>query len=198
MKVLHGFVVVVMLGYPLLVYAGLRLLHPRTLAVTLGAVLLIREIAQMRRGRPSPLLLPVLLIGGVLVGAALLNEGRLFLFVPVLINAALLISFGRTLVVGPSMVESLARRRFGTVPPEHVDYCRRVTQIWCAFFLANSALILSLALWAPLEYWALYTGVIAYVLVGTVFAAEMTYRSWRFRRYAGDVTDVFFRRLFPP
>jgi hypothetical protein len=36
------------------------------------------------------------------------------------------------------------------------------------------------------------------VLVGALFAVEMTYRAWRFRRYEGDVTDVVFRRVFPP
>jgi len=46
--------------------------------------------------------------------------------------------------------------------------------------------------------WTLYTGLLAYLLVGAVFAGELTYRAWRFRRYDGDVTDVFLRRLFPP
>jgi uncharacterized membrane protein len=188
----------VVIGYPLLVYGGLQVLPPRWMAVALGGALLAREIARVRRGGPSPLLLPLTLIGAVLALALVFNEGTFFLFVPALVNVALFVSFARTLRGGPSMVESLARRRFGHVPDAHLGYCRRVTEVWSAFFVVNSAVILWLALRASLESWTIYTGVVAYVLVGLLFAAEMTYRAWRFRRYEGDVTDVLFRRLFPP
>lgn len=198
MKAARLIVPAVVVGYPLLVYGGLQVLQPRWMALALGAALLTREIVASRRGVSSPLLLPTALVGGIFGLALVFNERRVFLFVPVLVNGALFVSFARTLRGGPSMVESLARRRFGHVPPEHVGYCRRVTEVWCAFFVVNSALILWLALSAPIEYWTLYTGLIAYVLVGALFAVEMTYRAWRFRRYEGDVTDVVFRRVFPP
>ena len=195
---MQGIVVGVLLIYPLIVYAGLRLLEPRALAVGLGLVLLLREVARSQRGHTSPLLAPLILIGAVLALAMIFNEGRFFLFVPVLVNLALLVPFAQSLAVGPSMVERFASRRAGPIPPEHVGYCRRVTQVWCAFFVANAAVIVALALWAPVACWALYTGLLAYLLVGALFVAELTYRSWRFRRYHGDVTDVLFRRLFPP
>jgi uncharacterized membrane protein len=187
-----------MIGYPFLVYGGLRLLQPRWLALALGGALLLREIGRSRGGAFSPLLVPLVLVGTVLALAMVFNEGRFFLFVPVLVNVALLVSFARTLIAGPSMVESLARRRFGHVPLEHLGYCRRVTEVWCVFFVLNSGVILWLALRGPLEHWVLYTGLVAYLLMGALFTAEMTYRAWRFRRYQGEVTDVFFRRLFPP
>ena len=198
MKAVKLVVPAVVVGYPLLVYGGLRFLQPRWVALALGAALLARELAGFRRGVSSPLVLPIVLVGGIFGLALVFNEGRFFLFVPILVNAALFVSFARTLLAGPSMVESLARRRFGHVPPEHAGYCRRVTEVWCAFFAVNSAVILWLALRAPLAYWALYTGLIAYVLMGALFTAELTYRAWRFRRYEGDVTDVVFRRVFPP
>ena len=198
MKATKAVAAVMVVGYPFLVYGGLRFVQPRWLALAVGAVLLIRELSRRRRGLPSPLVLPVLLVGGILGLATIFNEGRFFLFVPVLINAALFVSFARTLWAGPPMVETLARRRFGQLPPEHLPYCRRVTEVWCAFFVVNGGIILWLALRAPIEHWALYTGLVAYVLMGVLFAAEATYRAWRFRRYEGDVTDVIFRRVFPP
>lgn len=185
-------------GYPFLVYGGLRLLQPRWLALALGGALLLREISRSRNGGPSPLLLPFVLVGGVLGLAMIFNEHRFFLFVPVLINVALFVSFARTLVTGRPMVESLARRRFAHFPPEHIAYCRRVTEVWCAFFLVNTGVIFWLAWQASVAQWTLYTGLVAYVLVGALFTAEMTYRAWRFRDYQGEVTDVLFRRLFPP
>jgi hypothetical protein len=34
--------------------------------------------------------------------------------------------------------------------------------------------------------------------MGLLFAIEMFYRHWRFRRYVGLPTDVLFKKLFPP
>jgi uncharacterized membrane protein len=42
--------------------------------------------------------------------------------------------------------------------------------------VANGLLALGLALWASVEAWALYTGLIAYVLMGTLFGGEWLYR----------------------
>ena len=116
----------------------------------------------MRRGAKA------LLILGVSIPAALFDDGRLFLFVPVLINAALLVAFGRTLVNGPSMVETFARLRGRNLSTEEVVYCRIVTGVWCPFLALNGAVTLWLALYASLAWWTLYTGVLSYVLIATL------------------------------
>ena len=43
----------------------------------------------------------------------------------------------------------------------------------------------------------LYTGVIAYVLMGLLFAAELVVRSWRFHNFSGAFAEPLLRRLFP-
>ncbi len=187
--------------YPLLIYVGLRFLTPRALAGVVTVVLVMRVGRRfLRRDRPP--LSPLLVLGGlvalVLGSAAVLNEGRFFLFVPSLINFALLIAFARTLGGGPSMIETLARLQYKRLAPGGSVYCRRVTLVWCGFFALNGAFILWLALWGSLASWTLYTGVLAYVLVGVILTVELVYRSWRFRHYEGAITDAFFRRIFPP
>lgn len=189
------------LSYPFLIYAGLDLVGPRALAVVVAVILLAG-------GALTPTLASVahvswlMLAAAVLLGAAilagLLNDGRLFLFVPVLLNGALLIAFGRTLVKGPSIVEIFARLRGRSLPANEVLYCRLVTGIWCVVFVLNGALTLALALYASLAWWTLYTGALSYVLIGIVFATELVYRYWRFRPYDGSITDPLFRRIFPP
>lgn len=188
-------------AYPLLVYGGLRLLEPRTLALSLGAFFLARGVLRWRRGGQAPvvpLALPFALLLLIVALAAIFNEGRFFLFVPVLINAALLVTFARTLLAGPSMVESLARLQHASLDAEAVLYCRRVTRVWCVFFLLNGGVILWLAVSGELAQWTAYTGGVAYVLMGMLFTAEFTYRTWRFRRYEGGLLDPVFRRIFPP
>jgi uncharacterized membrane protein len=187
--------------YPLIVYAALRTQQVRAVALFLGALLALRLLdAARRRDRQaaSVVAAPVVAVGGVVALAGILNDGRLFLFVPVLVNLTLLVTFARTLGRGPSMIEALARLQYGTLAPGAEAYCRRVTVVWCAFFAANIAIISTLALTDRLSAWTLYTGLLAYVLMGVLFTVELTYRSWRFRHYSGAATDVVFRRLFPP
>ncbi len=187
--------------YPLVVYAGLRTQRVRGVALLLGALLALRLLeAARRRDRHAAAVVaaPIVAVGAVVAAGAILNDGRLFLFIPVLVNLTLLVTFARTLGRGPSMVEALARVQYGALAPGAAPYCRRVTVVWCAFFVANITIISTLALTGRLSAWTLYTGVVAYLLMGGLFAVELTYRSWRFRHYSGAATDVVFRRLFPP
>lgn len=119
-----------------------------------------------------------LLLAGLAVGANALLPLKLY---PVLVNGALLMAFGYSLAAPPSMVERLARLREPDFPPAAVAYARRVTQVWCVFFVFNGALALGTALWASEAVWSLYTGVIAYLLMGALFGAEFLFRL-RFKR----------------
>jgi len=185
--------------YPVLIYAGLTLVRPRTLAIILAVLLLAHGVVTWRQGGLAQVsrlvLLPVVV---VLLLAALFNQGQLFLLVPVLINLVLLTVFGRTLLWGPPMVETFARLRGRELPDEEVVYCRVVTTLWCLFFALNGGVTLWLALGATLAWWTFYTGVVSYALLGILFAAELVYRYWRFRPYDGSMTDPLFRGIFPP
>ena len=81
--------------------------------------------------------------GLVLVGlAALLDEADWMLWYPVLVNASLLSVFGASLFSGMPVVERLARLglRGKPLPPEGVAYTRRVTAVWCGFFVVNGSI----------------------------------------------------------
>jgi len=187
--------------YPVLVYAGLSYFQPRTLALALGTGVLARIlfVARLREGVDlGRLLLAPVAVAAVLVVTAVLNEGRLFLFVPALVNAALLASFGVTLRRGPSMIETFALLQVDDLSEAERRYAVKVTRVWCAFFLANGGIALVLALEASLGAWALYTGFLSYLLMGALFAVEFLYRTWRFRRYVGGPLNPLLQRLFPP
>jgi uncharacterized membrane protein len=194
-------VAVVGLGYPLLVYAGLVFFGPRVLVASAAVLLAVHAAANRRRWRRSDLVravVPLALVGVVLAVAAVLDDGDVFLFVPVLVNGVMLVGFARTLVRGPSMIETFARLRHPELPASRGPYLRAVTAVWCAFFAVNIAISLFLALRSTLAAWTLYNGIIAYVLAGLVVAGERVYRYWRFRGYHGDLFDPVFRRVFPP
>lgn len=70
-------------------------------------------------------------------------------------------------------------------PLSAVAYTRRVTQVWCGFFLLNGAAAFATAIWASEAIWSLYTGVISYVLMGVLFGVEFLVRL-RFRSQHHD------------
>jgi len=194
-------VAVVGLGYPLLVYAGLLFFEPRVLVAIAGGLLLARGASSWRAWNRRDVLrvmMPVSLVVAVLAVAAIFNDGRAFLFVPALVNGALLIGFGRSLVRGPSMIETYARLRHPEMPASRAPYLRALTGMWCVVFAVNLTISLLLALYGTLEAWTLYNGILAYALIGSLLAAERVYRYWRFRGYHGDLLDPLFRRVFPP
>ena len=143
------------------------------------------------------LALPAAAVVATLLFSALWNVPLGLRLTPALVSFALLLSFAASLR-GESVVEQLARVQLGTLSVEDTRYCRNVTLLWCGFFLLNGAAASWFAVAATRGEWALYTGVVAYLLIGILFAAEYTYRQWRFCRYLGAPTDVVFRRVFPP
>ena len=173
------------IGYPFLMSAGLALGRPRLVAVVIGVVLLVPGALAWRSGyRTQALwrLADAAVAMAFLVVATILNRGTVFRLGPALANVAMLLSFGRTLVWGPSIVEVIARvrRGGGALPPGAVAYCRRLTLLWCVFFVLNAAFIAWLAFYASLAWWTIYTGIVAYLLAGALFTAELVYRRRRF------------------
>jgi uncharacterized membrane protein len=95
---------------------------------------------------------------------------------PVIVSAVLFAAFFRSLYAPQTLVEKMARIRDPELGPEGVAYTRKVTKLWCGFMLLNGSAALFLAVFASTEAWALYTGVIAYVLMGLLFAGEWLVR----------------------
>ena len=189
------------IAYPFLVYAGLARFEPRTLALGLLGLVLLRLLvlgSQRRREHLGRVLVSPAVVAVVLGVTALSNEGRVFLFVPALVNAALLGSFGWTLYRGPSMIESFARLLVDDLDADEQRYAVRVTALWCIFFLLNGLVSVGFALRGTVAQWAVYNGLVSYVLIGVIFVVEFLYRTWRFRRYVAGPFNPILQRVFPP
>ena len=185
--------------YPLAMYVGLQTVSPRLVAMLCGAMVVAGTVLKQRQQNTLRLLAPVM--GAVLlcVISAFFNHAHVVLYLPVLISLNFLISFGYTLFRPPSMVAILAQRATAmTFDEQQLRYCRQVTFVWVVFFILNGAAAALTACCATLEVWSLYNGLIAYIAIGLLFAAELCYRYWRFRRYVGLPTDALFKKWFPP
>lgn len=162
----------VSLAYPLLWYYGRdHGLFP-VLAIVMGVLWLLRAAAAPTRGQSI-----AALVLATFFGAALLWQQPVSLYwYPVAVNLLMLLLFGASLWRPQTVIEKLARLRHPELPPEGVRHTRRVTQIWCLFFLLNGSTAAVLALSGRHDWWALYTGIIAYILMGLLFAGEWLYR----------------------
>ncbi len=188
-------------GYPLLVYFALGAASPRAVGFCILAFVVLRvAVAAPRRLAEYARLAGPVAAAFVAASAASLvwNDPRALLLTPALVNLALFASFASSFAARETLIETFARAQVGALSAEEQRYCRRVTALWCAFLLANTGVITGLALAGTRESWALYTGLIAYLLMGLLFSAEFIYRHWRFRRYVGLPSDALLRRVFPP
>ena len=102
-------------------------------------------------------------------------------FYPVIVNGTFLGVFAWSLVSGMPVIERMARVTEPDLPDHAVPYARKVTVMWCLFFLLNGLVALYTALWASFEVWAWYNGAFAYALMAALFAAEWLVRQ-RVRR----------------
>src|SRR5262249_4208026 len=69
-----------------------------------------------------------------------------------------------------------ARLREPDLPLAGQSYCRKVTIVWAVWLSANTIIAAALALAANDEAWAIWTGFIAYLVMGALFAGEMAVR----------------------
>ncbi|MBB3232386.1 hypothetical protein [Halomonas stenophila] len=161
--------VVGLLAWPLLVLVLLPRLGGAPLLGLVALLAVWRLPAAHRRWALAPCLavLAVIALGQAELGV------RAW---PVAMNAVLLGVFASSLRRPPCVVERLARRQEPDLSPAGVRYTRRVTGVWCGFFLVNGGLALWTALAADLALWTLYNGAIAYALGATLFAAEWCIR----------------------
>jgi uncharacterized membrane protein len=186
--------------YPVIVYLGITNWSPRAVAVLLMLVL-VPALSIRYRNRSSEHLWAVvqvpLAVLAVLILAALTNDRRLVLALPVLVNAVLLLHFASSLRGPMPVIERLARLEQPELSPSEVCYCRTVTWLWVSFFVVNGLVAGVLAVTGPLSLWAVYTGLVSYLLIGVVFTGEFVVRRVRFRHFGHGLHDRLLKRILP-
>ena len=167
------------LVYPLVVLFGLRIMEPRHVAVLLALSLILRRLQDANRLLRESSRVDQSVAAGLMILAgltALINSELLLRLYPVAVSIGLLVVFAMSLSGSQTIVERFARIREPDLPPEGIAYTRRVTQIWCVFFVANGTVAAYTAFFASRETWSLYNGFIAYVLMGILFVGEYLWR----------------------
>jgi uncharacterized membrane protein len=176
-----------LVAYPFALRVLLEHSGPRLAAavVLVGLVLSFGVRRAVGHEPLRPLAAQHALAGGAALLALAQGKELALLLLPALVSLGLFAVFAATLWHGPPLIERVARRISGAgFQEEMVPHCRQATIAWCVFFVANAGAVAGLAVAAPLAWWTLYTGVLAYALMGALFAGEYAVRTARKRRLA--------------
>jgi acyl-CoA synthetase (AMP-forming)/AMP-acid ligase II/3-hydroxymyristoyl/3-hydroxydecanoyl-(acyl carrier protein) dehydratase/intracellular septation protein A len=132
-------------------------------------------------GGSPPLFWNFLLIFVLGALCLIVNSSIILKFYPLLMNGLFLAAFGSTLFFPPSMIF-----RFATIQDKSIrgsltekrvsDYCRKVTHVWCAFFVFNGSIAAWTIFFGTDALWSVYNGVISYILIGVLFMGEFIVR----------------------
>jgi len=172
--------------YPLIVYCGLEYwaLSPRRLSLLLLAIAFFhflnftRSKSSIDRSRTAILVVLVFLCAFV---AFFLDNVIFVKLYPVLVSLSLLAFFVFSLWRPPNFIfrmASLWDKSLKDSPSKNAveRYCRKVTLVWCGFFIFNATVATFTVFKASDRAWSLYNGLISYILIGVIFIAEFLVR----------------------
>lgn len=174
-RIIAAAVVIASVIYPPMVYATRAAVSPLAFVAAALALIGLRaatlNAAEAKSWR-KPLLLCALAIGCL---AALDPQAAVKAY-PAALSAAAAAVFALSLLHPPSLIERIARLREPDLPYEAQAYCRGVTFVWALWLTANAAIAALLAVAGSDEAWALWTGLIAYIVMGCLFGGEILVR----------------------
>jgi uncharacterized membrane protein len=174
-RVLPGFAIALGVFYPALVYALQSTLSQGAFVAIAVATIALRVATLDKSSAPlwrGPLLMtvPALLI------VLLVAPGMAAKAYPVAISLAAAAVFGGSLIAPPSLIEQIARLQEPDLSEEGQAYCRKVTVVWTVWLVLN-ALIAGLLGWTGQDSaWAIWTGIVAYVVMALLFLGEVAIR----------------------
>jgi uncharacterized membrane protein len=158
-------------GYPMIIYLLLSYQ-----VAWLGALLVFGLIVWKLHHRDNWLWLAVILLSSILVSARLFGIDAILRLSPLLIHISLFYIFMKSLSTIP-LIERFARLEYDDKLPAGIAaYCRKLTVLWSAFFAANIAGCMWLAIQGDDGTWVLYNGLIVYLLIGALLLGEYLWR----------------------
>lgn len=166
--------------YPLVVYLGLQYLP----VSFFGLLLLMIVLARWGVMLPAERRLMLPLLAGLLAysaATALSGSQRMLLFYPALVSFTMCALFAWSLRQEETILLRLVRGRNIQMSEFGPAYINRLTGVWALFFALNgSAAIVSGYL--SLQLWALYNGLISYLLMAALIVGELVFRRYYKRR----------------
>jgi uncharacterized membrane protein len=162
--------------YPLALYfligwvpAGLLLVVP--LSLVAGRIALSRGTPMLK-----PFVPILIAVAAITLVLAIADRETALKAYPILMGAGMAAAFGRSLLSGPTLIESFASLREPVITPEMRVYMRKVTWVWFVFLIVNCGISVLTLVSGRMDLWTLYNGLISYLLMGALFLGERLVR----------------------
>lgn len=168
--------------YPLAIYKGTQAFSPSLFSLVILALSVLKFIT----AKDKSALLPIaVLLFGLIYSACLALTGSALLlrFYPVAISFMFALMFALSLFQDESLIEEMSRLAGKTITANAKRYTHRLTLIWAMVLSLNGFIALYLSLFASIKEWALYCGLVCYLIFGLIFLTEWIYRAHYIRRY---------------
>ncbi len=179
LKIIMALVAII---YPILIYFGISKFSINTVSglvfvfgVIRFALVLIAEKDSQIADKLKQLITPAIIIMIAILSFLSSSHGWFQLY-PILVSGSLLSLFYRSLFAEKTIIQYYAEKTKKKFTDFEIHYIRKVTKVWCLFFIIN--MIISFITWQyfSLKIWTLYNALISYLLMGSLFILEFAYR----------------------
>ena len=165
--------------YPFLIFLSLQKGLPlRLVAFFLFFIVLFQFLSQKIVILKNLLFFVML---GILIATFYYDTDIFLKAYPVFISSGLLVAFALSLKFPPTIIEKIARLKNADLSDYAISYIRKVTKIWCVFFLFNATAAFC-TMFMSAQIWLLYNGLISYLLVGSLMGIEFLVRRQHMKR----------------
>ncbi len=194
---LKGGIVSILLIYPFLIYVAVSGGYIRMAGMVVAAAAILQVLASSRAHRRSVHTVAFQATGIIILAilSALFDTPVFILHLPVFISCFLLVTFCWSLRHPPCMIERYAMLFKQEFSEEEQSYLKKTTCLWMVFFIVNASITEVIILMGKLDWWALYAGLISYLIMGCLFAGEYIVRRVKFKEYHNHMLDRFIRWL---
>jgi len=179
--ILKVFVGIAAVIYPIAVFFGLQYFEPKYIALLLAAIIAFRLLPDTSGSKlmKKNQLVIISLVGFIIVVFTWFSNSSSGLkLYPVALNILLFFIFAASLRYPPTIIERFARIQQPQLPQSGISYTRKVTQVWCVFFIVNGVIAFYTAMYASMEQWTLYNGLISYIAMGCLMIGELAFRKF--------------------
>lgn len=187
MKFVKGiFFSTLFLLYPYLIYKSIES-GVSWIAPVIFSLIFIKQAIQANRDsqRAFKLGIAVLLLFGAYYLQSITAKA-----LPIFIQLMLMYVFGRTLLKdnAPCLIERMVRLQYPEFPDYVSPYLINLTRLWTLFFAVNVIACLVLAIWSTDYWWAIYNGIIIYLMIVILMVGEYIYRLFKFPEF--EIPDM--------
>ena len=183
-KILNALFYIFAALYPVLIFSFLVVFHlpVRLLSIfviVFAFVFLMNATSQSKKSRRTLVTAALFFLSGVLCFAT--NKTLFLKLYSVVVSLSFLFVFASSLFFPPPIVFRFALlkdKSLNSSPTRaRVErYCRKVTKVWCVFFVFNATISSLTAMSGNDVVWSVYNGGVSYVLMGILFLTEYIIR----------------------